>query len=109
MMKQWHQFSIINLHSLDFEMLESGLPLYQYGLGIRLTYESTFAGYSNVTKSATTDVSYTISNISLEFDTVTNPSLAGQIRTGKAAFYMTEFLDPVLFRSIIPTQAFSGY
>ena len=28
---------------LDFEILESSLPLYQYGLGSRLTYELTFA------------------------------------------------------------------
>ena len=31
---------------LDFEILESSLPLYQYGLGSRLTYELTFADYS---------------------------------------------------------------
>ena len=66
---------------LYFEILESGLPLYQYGLGSRLTYESTFADYSDVIKSANTDASYTISNISLESDTVTNASLAGQIGT----------------------------
>ena len=66
---------------LDFEILETGIPLYQYGLGSRLTYELTFADYSDVIKSADTDASYTISNISLEFDTVTNASLASQIRT----------------------------
>ena len=37
---------------LDFEILESSLPLYQYGLGSRLTYELTFADYSDVIKSA---------------------------------------------------------
>ena len=66
---------------LDFEILESSLPLYQYGLGSRLTYELTFADYSDVIKSTDTDATYTISNISLEFDTITNASLAGQIRT----------------------------
>ena len=30
---------------LDFEILQSSLPLYQYGLGSRLTYELTFADY----------------------------------------------------------------
>ena len=30
---------------LDFEILESSLPLYQYGLGSHLTYELTFANY----------------------------------------------------------------
>ena len=65
---------------LDFEILESSLPLCQYGLGSRLTYESTFADYSDVVKLSNPDASYTISNISLEFDTVTNASLASQIR-----------------------------
>ena len=82
---------------LDFEILESGLPFYQYGLGSRLTYELTFADYSDVIKSTNDDASYTISNISLEFDTVTNAPLASQFGTEymKAAFYMTEFLDLV--------------
>ena len=35
---------------LDFEILESSLPLYQYDLGSHLTYELTFADYSDVIK-----------------------------------------------------------
>ena len=66
---------------LDFEILETSLPLYQYGLGSRLTYELTFADYSDVIKSTDSDATYTISNISLEFDTIINASLASQIRT----------------------------
>ena len=66
---------------LDFEILESSLPLYQKGLGSCLTYELTFAGYSDVIKATNPDATYTISNISLEFDTITNASLASQIRT----------------------------
>ena len=66
---------------LDFEILETSLPLYQYGLGSRLTYELTFADYSDVIKSTNPDATYTISNISLEFYTVINASLASQIRT----------------------------
>ena len=66
---------------LDFEILESSLPLYQHGLSRQLTYELTFADYSDVIKSTNPDASYTISNISLEFGTVTNASLASQIRT----------------------------
>ena len=85
---------------LDFEILESSLPLYQYGLGSRLTYELTFADYSNVIKSSNPDASYTISNISLEFDTVTNASLASQIRTE----YMKSSIlyDRILRFRIIP-------
>ena len=66
---------------LDFEILESSLPLYQYGLGSRLTYELTFNDYGDVIKAMDPDATYTISNISLEFDTMTNASLASQIRT----------------------------
>ena len=54
---------------LDFEILETSLPLYQYGLGSRLTYGLTFADYSNVIKATNPDATYMISNISLEFDT----------------------------------------
>ena len=38
---------------LDFEILESSLPLYQYGLGSRLTYKLTFADYPDVIKAMT--------------------------------------------------------
>ena len=65
----------------DFEILETSIPLYQYGLGSRLTYELTFADYSDVIKANKPEATYTISNISLEFDTITNASLASQIRT----------------------------
>ena len=66
---------------LHFEILESSLPLYQYGLGSRLSYELTYANYSDVIKSTDTNATYTISNISLEFNTIINASLASQIRT----------------------------
>ena len=85
---------------LDFEILESSLPLYQYGLGSRLTYELTFADYSDVIKANTPDATYTISNISLEFDTIINASLASQIRTE----YMKSSIlyDRILRAHIIP-------
>ena len=85
---------------LDFEILEASLPLYQYGLGSRLTYELTFADYSDVIKSTNPDATYTISNISLEFDTIINASLASQIRTK----YMKSSIlyDRILRARIIP-------
>ena len=85
---------------LDFEILESSLPLYQYGLGSHLTYELTFADYSDVIKSTDPDATYTISNISLEFDTIINASLASQIRTD----YMKSSIlyDRILRALIIP-------
>ena len=85
---------------LDFEILESSFPLYQYGLGSCLTYELTFADYSDVIKATNTDPTYTISNISLEFDTIINVSLASQIRTE----YMKSSIlyDRILRARIIP-------
>ena len=85
---------------LDYEILESSLPIYQYGLGSRLTYELTFADYSDVIKASNHDASGTISSISLEFDTVTNASLASQIRTE----YMKSSIlyDRILRARIIP-------
>ena len=85
---------------LDFEILETSLPLYQYGLGSLLTYELTFADYSDVIKSMDPDATYTISNISLEFDTIINASLASQIRTK----YMKSSIlyDRILRARIIP-------
>ena len=85
---------------LDFEILESSLPLYQYGLGSRLTYKLTFADYSDVIKSIDPDATYTISNISLEFDTIINASLASQIRCE----YMKSSIlyDRILRARIIP-------
>ena len=50
---------------LDFEILESSLPLYQYGLGSHFTYELTFADYSDVIKATDPNATYMISNISL--------------------------------------------
>ena len=85
---------------LDFEILETSLPLYQYGLGSRLTNELTYADYSDVIKATDPDATYTISNISLEFDTMTNASLASQIQTE----YMKSSIlyDRILRARIIP-------
>ena len=85
---------------LDFEILESSLPLYQYGLGSHLTYKLTFADYSDVIKATDPNATYTISNISLEFDTIINASLASQIRTE----YMKSSIlyDRILRARIIP-------
>ena len=85
---------------LDFGILESSLPLYQYGLGSRLTYKLTFADYSDVINTTNTDATYTISNISLKFDTIINASLASQIRTE----YMKSSIlyDRILRAHIIP-------
>ena len=71
---------------LDFEMLDSAAPHYQAGLGNRLCYELTFNDYSRVTKSAVSspkfpDAKYKITDISLEYEIVTQPDLARSIRS----------------------------
>ena len=66
---------------LDFELLETHVPFYQSALGDRLDYELTFNDYSRVVVSTgDAAASYTVENIALEFDKVTQPDLARQIR-----------------------------
>ena len=66
---------------LDFEMLDSALPYYQAGLGNRLCYEIKFNDYNRVIKSAVAspDAKYKITEISLEYEIVTQPTLAKYI------------------------------
>ena len=71
---------------LDFEMLDGAAPFYQAGLGNRLCYELTFNDYNRVTKSGVSspkvpDVKYKITDISLEYEIVTQPNLARSIRS----------------------------
>ena len=65
---------------LDFELLESHMPFFQSELKDRLSYELTFNSYGNVIVSCDTDASYTITDIHLEFETITSPELATMIR-----------------------------
>ena len=71
---------------LDFEMLDSAAPYYQAGLRNRLCYELTFNNYNRVTKSGVSspkvpDAKYKITDISLEYEIVTQPDLAKSIRS----------------------------
>ena len=71
---------------LDFEMLDSLAPYYQAGLRNRLCYEITFSDYNRVIKSVVAspkvpDAKYEISNISLEYEIVTQPTLGRSIKT----------------------------
>ena len=71
---------------LEFEMLDSLVPYYQAGLRNWLCYEITFNDYNRVTKSAVSlskvpDAKYEISNISLEYEIVTQPTLTRSIKT----------------------------
>ena len=73
----WNKFII----PLDFEMLDSALPYYQAGLRNRLCYEIMFNDYNRVIKSAVAspDANYKIKDISLEYQIVTQPTLAKYI------------------------------
>ena len=67
----------------NFEMLDSALPCYQSGLRNRLCYELTFNNYDRVILSTGVklDASYQISDISLEYEIVTQSDLARHIST----------------------------
>ena len=66
---------------LDFEMLDSAIPYYQWGLGNSLFYHLMFNNYNRVIKStgANPDAKYEISDISLKYEIVTHPDLARHI------------------------------
>ena len=65
---------------LDFEMLDSAAPYYQAGLGNRLCYEIKFNDYNRAINSAKTNAMYKITDISLEYEIVTQPDLARSIK-----------------------------
>ena len=67
-------------------MLDSAAPYYQAGFRNRLCYEITMNDYNRVTKSTVSspkvpDVTYKITDISLEYEIVTQPDLARSIRS----------------------------
>ena len=65
---------------LDFEMLDSAAPYYQAGLGNRLCYEIKLNNYNQVINSSKTDATYKITDISLEYEIVTQPDLTRSIK-----------------------------
>ena len=72
--------------TLDFEMLDSLAPYYQAGLGNRLCYKITFNDYNRVIESVipspkAPDAKHEISNISLEYEIITQPTLARSVKT----------------------------
>ena len=66
---------------LDFEMLDSAMPYYQAGLRNRLSYELKFNDYNQVLNSSKSNATYKITDISLEYDIVTQLELARSIRS----------------------------
>ena len=78
-------------------MLDSSAPYYQAGLRNRLCYEIAFNEYNRVINSAVAapDAKYKISNISLEYEIVTQPTLARSIKAEYDEWFccMTEFSE----------------
>ena len=68
---------------LDFKMPDSAVPNYQAELGNRMCYEIMFNDYERFIQSTGVkrDSSYKISDISLEYEIVTQPDLASRIST----------------------------
>ena len=66
---------------LDFELLSSHMPFFQSELKDRLSYELTFNNHGKVIVSTDTDATYTVSDIHLEFETITSPELANMLIT----------------------------
>ena len=89
---------------LDFEMLDSSVPYYQAGLGNRLCYEITFNDYNRVINSsvAAPDAKYKITDISLEYEIVTQPDLARSIRSEHQS--MVLLYDRILRHKQIPVN-----
>ena len=93
---------------LDFEMLDSTAPYYQAGLGNRLCYKITFNDYNRVTKSRVSltkvpDATYKITDISLEYEIVTQSDLTRSIRSEYQ--HMALLYDRILrHRKIIVNQ-----
>ena len=57
------------------------MPYYQAALRNRLSYELKFNNYNRVINSSKTNAMYTITDISLEYDIVTQPELARSARS----------------------------
>ena len=95
--------------ALDFEMLNSSAPYYQAGLGNRLCYEITFNDYNRVINSAIAapDAKYNkITDISLEYEIVTQPDLAKYLAKSIKDEYQSMVLlyDRILRHKQIPVN-----
>ena len=85
---------------LNFEMLDSAMPYYK--AGNRLSYEFKFNDYNRVINSSKTDATYKITDISLEYDIVTQPELTRSIRSEYDK--MVLLYDRVIQHSQIPVN-----
>ena len=87
---------------LDFEMLESVMPYYEVELRNRLCYEITTNYYNQVIDSSKTNATYKITDISLEYEIVTQPNLARHISNEYQS--MVLLYDRILRHKQIPVN-----
>ena len=87
---------------LDFEMLDSSMPYYQAGLRNRLSYELKFKNYNQVIKSSKPDATYKITDISSEYNIVTQPELTRSVRSEYDEMML--LYDRVIQHSQIPVN-----
>jgi len=67
---------------LDFELINNNAPLYKHAIQEDLIFEITFAPISDIIISESiTNWNYKLSNICLEYDTVTDATIASTIQT----------------------------
>ena len=83
-------------------MLDSAMSYCQAGLRDRLSYELKFNDYNRVIKSSKTDATYKITDISLEYDIVTQPELVRSIKSEYDK--MVLLYDRVIQHSQIPVN-----
>ena len=86
---------------LDFELLENNMPFCQSALGDRLEYEFTFNEFRNVVFGEP-NMKYVISNITLEFEKVTDQELASNIRSRYSAIGIK--FDRILRHRMMPVN-----
>ena len=89
---------------LDFEMLDSSAPYYQAGLRSRLCFKIMFNDYNRVINSsvAAPEAKYKITDISLEYEIVTQPYLTRSVRSEYQS--MVLLYDRILRHKQIPVN-----
>ena len=81
---------------LDFELINNHAPLYKYAIQEDIIFEITFAPVNEIIVTGTIkDWNYKLSNICLEYDTVTDESIASRINQQYNQGYsiLYEFID----------------
>ena len=85
---------------LDFEMLTTSMPFNQYGLSERFSYVLTFNNKEKFIKSQTSNGTYSVSDIQLEFEKVNSASLSNEVTNSYNSDFSLMFDRILRHRSI---------